>query len=576
VQNLRAIRELLELSKTFSSYFEPVWGKILMLFTQLNSLILAHNTSMPGEQTLPEIVRGNAELVAQYVPQIAIDELFERSSTFEAPALVSFVTALCKVSNRELGQHPPSTFCLQKIIEVTDANMGRDRGWFTWRLIWKPVSQHLVEAGCFPMEWIARSALDSLRQLANKFIGQGELSGFHYQRDFLKPFHLILRKSKSKSIRLHALRCVNHTVRQHHGKMKSGWETVLNMLESAATITEVNRLALTVLIDLLERNLRPIINEGLIVHVMKTLSKFVMIGRNIRESALYVMAGVFEQMMKLDILGDELNAVLSAIGIALNERDAVNIVIQVMRKAITPSGWTTVIPWVQKTLAGKSEKWYRKAGHPLVEWALRDGADVCPDAIVRLITSCVDIPNPQILCACSTCLSAKFASQDTGRQAAAVFAHRLLDSLAPDSTESQIKLQSGLAADLAGLLGVQELLDLRSRFDPFLQKVPAAGRAVLAVSLALLRHQEVAADQVRALAHELFEMSESGKQIVVDELMKLDDALFAEVGRSMSVEAASVIISEDEGLRSSLARFFTRVSRDCLTDSPKRPTPAPV
>jgi hypothetical protein len=128
VQTLRVIRELLEMSKTFSSYFEPVWGKILMLFTQLNSLILAHNTSMPGEHTVPEIVRANAELVSQYVPQIAIDELFDRSSTFEPPALVSFVTALCKVSNRELGQHPPSTFCLQKIIEVTDANMGRDRG----------------------------------------------------------------------------------------------------------------------------------------------------------------------------------------------------------------------------------------------------------------------------------------------------------------------------------------------------------------------------------------------------------------------------------------------------------------
>jgi hypothetical protein len=568
VQNLRAIRELLELSKTFSSYFEPVWGKILMLFTQLNALILAHSTALPGEQAIPEIVKTNAELVSQYVPQHAIDELFERSSTFEPPALVSFVTALCRVSNRELGQHPPSTFCLQRIIEVTDANMGQDRGWFTWRLIWKPVSQHLVEAGCFPQEGIARSALDSLRQLANKFLGQGELSGFHYQRDFLKPFHMILRKSKSRAIRLHALRCVNHTVRRHHAKMKSGWETVLNMLESAAAITEVNRLALTVLIDLLERNLRPIIDEGLTGQVMKTISRFVMIGRKIRTAALYVMAGVFEQMVKIGILGNELSLVLSAMGNAMNDADAAAVIIEVMSKSVVPPIWGTVLAWVKKVIVGKSEKWYRRSAEPLISWVLRDSAGSHPEEAAGLIVHCVDIPNPKIARACSACLATRLATNPAGRKAAALFARRSMESVAQDSTEAQVVLKSALAVRLARLLEIGELLDFRRVLQPFIKAIPDAGRAVLALSLILLEQGEISVGEAKSLAHELFDASDEGKQIVVEELMKLDDANFDEISRSVAVKAASVIVSEKEGLRGSLARFFTRVSRDCLAEPP--------
>jgi hypothetical protein len=476
------------------------------------------------------------------------------------------------VSNRELGQHPPSAFCLQKIIEVTDANMGQNRGWFTWRLIWKPVSQHLVEAGCFPQEVIARSALDSLRQLANKFLGQGELSGFHYQRDFLKPFHLILRKSKSKSIRQHALRCVNHTVRQHHAKMKSGWETVLSMLESAATIGEVNRLALTVLIDLLERNLRGIIEEGLIVHVTKAVAKFVMIGRNIREAGLFVMAGIFEQMVRQQFLGEELWPVLFAIGTALNDADAVPVMIGVMSKRLTPPVASIIVRWVEKLLAGKSEKWYRRSGEPVVSWVLRDCVELCPDESLSLLIHCAEIPNVKVQRACAVCMGTKLAGHPGVREVAAVFARRALDCLAPSATEALVGLHSAVAVELAGLLDLHELFELRRCLTPFSRSIPAAGRAVLALSVALLRGKEVLVDEVKSMAHDLFDRSDEGKQIVVEELMKLDDANFDAIGRSVSAKAASVIVSESECLRSSLSRFFTRVSHECLAGDSAPPS----
>ncbi|KAJ1488394.1 hypothetical protein T484DRAFT_1783512, partial [Baffinella frigidus] len=40
-------------------------------------------------------------------------------------------------------------------------------------------------------------AIDSLRQLALKFLEKDELTSFHFQRDFLKPFDHVIANSKS-------------------------------------------------------------------------------------------------------------------------------------------------------------------------------------------------------------------------------------------------------------------------------------------------------------------------------------------------------------------------------------------
>jgi Sec7-like guanine-nucleotide exchange factor len=145
-----------------------------------------------------------------------------------------------------LVQHPPLTFLILKIVEVTDLNMDREK--ITWQTIWKRISEHLINVGCFPVESIARFALDSLLQLAGKFLAKEELKTFKYQRDFLKPFHTILRKSHSSSIRLHALQCLTFTVHRYHVRMKSGLFAVFNTLKSAATFADLNRLAVTCLL----------------------------------------------------------------------------------------------------------------------------------------------------------------------------------------------------------------------------------------------------------------------------------------------------------------------------------------
>ena len=54
--------------------------------------------------------------------------------------------------------------------------------------------------------------MDSLRQLAQKFIAKGELANFHFQKDFLRPFEHIMKNNKSGAVRDMVVRCVANMV----------------------------------------------------------------------------------------------------------------------------------------------------------------------------------------------------------------------------------------------------------------------------------------------------------------------------------------------------------------------------
>lgn len=619
IQNIRAIRELLDMSTNFSSYFEPVWEKLLALFAQLNYFMVAHNTRT-STTDLETIARKNAEIVAEFVPMEDIDALFEASAHFPSTAIVPFVHALCKVSNNEFGQRPPRTFCLQKIVEVTSFNMERAR--FVWTQIWKPISHHLIEAGCFPQEGIARSALDSLRQLAGKFLAREELQSFHYQRDFLKPFHSILRKSKSKAVRLHALRCLNHTVHLYHAQMKSGWEAVFLMLESAATIAEVNRLALTVLIDIFEQNLHEIIDEHLLEPAMKAVEKFYIIGRSITRSAIYVVAGIFEKLMTFHLDDGhnenynpeiDFKPVLSSLVKILENKANVPIVLPIISKSITKDAWKSVVPnLIIKVLRGKSESWLNDAGKQIVDWAVPSCCAVDNDLGVQLIIECAKVPNQKILSICSTNFAKILENNDSAKEAATLIAKGIISSLDYDVAKNNVELLSGLAADLAPCLQVPELKALEKAilnsciaisqsqsappspikiskrrfsndensqnlstrlYSQFFQQLKSTGsliipknaaQAVLSISSSLLELNQVDNDHFKYLCNEIFDGSDSEKIAVISSIMHLSNKNFHDAGGAISIKAAQLISTENEKLRDILQKFFVRMSQDCF------------
>ena len=52
------------------------------------------------------------------------------------------------------------------------------------------------QVGSLPNEDVPFFVVDSLRQLSMKFLEKGELANFRFQKDFLRPFEHIMKRSE--------------------------------------------------------------------------------------------------------------------------------------------------------------------------------------------------------------------------------------------------------------------------------------------------------------------------------------------------------------------------------------------
>lgn len=64
-----------------------------------------------------------------------------------------------------------------------------------WGRIWAVLSEYFIAVGCHPNLSVAMYAVDSLRQLAMKFLERDELANYTFQNDFLRPFVFVMRQS---------------------------------------------------------------------------------------------------------------------------------------------------------------------------------------------------------------------------------------------------------------------------------------------------------------------------------------------------------------------------------------------
>ncbi|ETN86107.1 Sec7 domain protein [Necator americanus] len=162
-----------------------------------------------------------------------IEEIFHGSCRLTGDAIVCFVRALCAVSKEELNQPAaPRMFLLGKLVEVAFYNMGRIR--LEWRRIWEVVGEHFNMAGCNASEIVAHYSVDALRQLAIKFLEKGELPNFRFQKDFLRPFEVIMARNRSAQTRELVVACCSNLVEAHAPRIKSGWQNLFSVWTLAA------------------------------------------------------------------------------------------------------------------------------------------------------------------------------------------------------------------------------------------------------------------------------------------------------------------------------------------------------
>ncbi|KAG7192263.1 guanine nucleotide exchange protein for ADP-robosylation factor [Scheffersomyces spartinae] len=177
-----------------------------------------------------------ADLITKTEFEVAIDRIYSNSANLSGDSILEFVTALSKVAADEIessGQSKnPRMFSLQKTVDVCYYNMTRVR--FEWAHLWSILGTSFTNAGCHLNEAIAIFALDSLKQMSDRFLEIDELAHFKFQREFLKPFGYVMGHSASLDVKDWVLECINVTILSKAKLIKSGWKTIFEVLSTAA------------------------------------------------------------------------------------------------------------------------------------------------------------------------------------------------------------------------------------------------------------------------------------------------------------------------------------------------------
>lgn len=212
---------------------KPYFSLPLNNFTSLTHNIHNQSNNLNLSSLDPSVKESIGETSSQSVV-VAVDRIFTGSTRLDGDAIVEFVKALCQVSIEELShQTQPRMFSLTKIVEISYYNMGRIR--LQWSRIWQVIGDHFDRVGCSPRQNIAFFAVDSLRQLATKFIEKGEFANFRFQKEFLRPFEHIMKKNTSPIIRDMVVRCVAQIVNSQSPNIRSGWKNIFSVFHHAAS-----------------------------------------------------------------------------------------------------------------------------------------------------------------------------------------------------------------------------------------------------------------------------------------------------------------------------------------------------
>ncbi|KAJ9055037.1 guanine nucleotide exchange protein for ADP-robosylation factor, variant 2 [Entomophthora muscae] len=253
-RNIEAIKTILEIAVTEGNYLKQAWNDVLQVVNHLVRLqivpnfsattngrdrsLVAHRDGSHRNYTHIAMLEGNSQNML-----IAVDKVFAASVHLNGPAIVDFVQALCGISWGELETMPksfdraktqtsPRMFSIQKVVEIAYYNMHRIR--LEWKDIWSILGPLFNQLGCHRNEAISSFALDSLRQLAMKFLEKKELPHYRFQKEFLKPFVFIASNNHSHTIRDMILQCTQQMIKLYASNITSGWETLLEILGRTA------------------------------------------------------------------------------------------------------------------------------------------------------------------------------------------------------------------------------------------------------------------------------------------------------------------------------------------------------
>eukprot|EP00898_Chlorokybus_atmophyticus_P005745 jgi/Chlat1/6171/Chrsp41S05714 len=220
LRSIDAMKTLLTVAMSQGNALQDSWLTVIDCLSRIEQL-----------QYNPEVPQALATQAAAQTVE-AKERIFGHSVYLNSEAIVDLVSALCSVAGEELRQQPPQVFALQKLVEISTYNMQRIR--MVWARIWVVVAELFIEVGCHASASVAMYAVDSLRQLAVKYLEHAELPNYTFQNDILKPFVVIIRRTPHATIRELVVQCVTQMVMSRVSSIRSGWKSVFMAFTIAA------------------------------------------------------------------------------------------------------------------------------------------------------------------------------------------------------------------------------------------------------------------------------------------------------------------------------------------------------
>jgi brefeldin A-inhibited guanine nucleotide-exchange protein len=204
-KNINCIRELLNLAIHNGDCLRDSWSYVLECISKIDHMRVLGlgdltdseyfkseaGAASQGQALNQQLLMRNSAIIAEQIDANQIETIFLQSERLNTDAIIDFIENLCRVSKEELAdEDSPKKFCLQKLVEVASLNMNRVR--FQWQSIWTTLGEHFTWVGSRKNLHVVIYAIDSLRQLADKFLEKEERKNFSYQKMFLKPFETIM------------------------------------------------------------------------------------------------------------------------------------------------------------------------------------------------------------------------------------------------------------------------------------------------------------------------------------------------------------------------------------------------
>ena len=260
-KNIICLKELLILANSDFRYCRGSWNFILAIINKLYYYLTL--ISMPKDEkesffknkkqnAVKTNIKKNIEVMEETIlveketmkilsKEITInnfEKIMMKTLNFDSATLIEFVNSICDIAKYEFKNNGlGKIFFLQKIVEIAELNLfSRPR--FNWNNTWNILSEFFVEIGCSKDNENSVNAIDSLRQLAMKFLQKKEGENYHFQKEFLMPFLDIWKKCENIDAQEYIIVCINNLLRNETKNIKSGWEVIFSIFKEVADMKE--------------------------------------------------------------------------------------------------------------------------------------------------------------------------------------------------------------------------------------------------------------------------------------------------------------------------------------------------